>query len=272
MPSNQRSSADFYSAVPNPGVESYPPSRSYANAPIPGSTEELSSRSPPPPFANDQQHGAYPTRRSESQQTFASQYSLGGNSFSPRPHSGAWGHDSYDGTPEGSSANLATGGVNQGYRDKEYASSGLAAAPVMNNKMSSGPGGVAGGRGQGGGGGWWSRKSSRGKKLILFGLLAAVIIIAVAVAVPAAVVSNKNKTGGDGKNNNVNSANDGTQEGIPTGATDSKVDWRTAPYGGNGSTVYMENGKSFQYNNTFGMFSLSVFSRSLKRRSGIARS
>lgn len=87
------------------------------------------------------------------------------------------------------------------------------------------------------------------KKIILFGLLAAIIIIAVAVAVPAAVVS-KNK--GDNKNNNVSSANDGTEKGIPTSSTDSNVDWRTAAYGGNGSTVYMENGESFIYNNTFG--------------------
>lgn len=252
MPSNQRSSADFYSAVPNPSAE-YPPSRSYANAPIPGSTEELSgSSSPPPAFAND--HGAYPTRRSESQQTFASQYSLGGNSFSPRPHSGLWGgQDSYDATPQGSSANLTpAGGNGGGYRDKEYSSSGLAYGDggsaegvVPTLKKKSGPGG----------GGWWSRKSSTAKKLILFGLLALIIVIAVAVAVPAAIVS-KNKNG-SGKNNSV-ASNDGTEAGIPTSSTDSKVDWRTAPYGGNGSTVYMENGDSFIYNNTFGGYWVSI--------------
>jgi len=241
MPAPQRSSADFYSAVPNPGAESYPPSRSYANAPIPGSTEELSSRSPPPPFAND--HGAYPTRRSDSHQSMASQYSYGGQSTSPRPHSGAWGGaDSYDATPQGSSANLNP--AQRGYSDKEYAGSGLAA----------GAGGTAGlsslnkgGSGKGGQGGWWSRKSSRAKKLILFGLLAAIIVIAVAVAVPAAVMNN-----GKDKSNAVSEANDGTQEGIPTGATAENIDWRTAAYGGNGSTVYMENGESFMYNNSYG--------------------
>lgn len=251
MPSTQRSSADFYSAVPNPGSESYPPSRSYANAPIPGSTEELSSNSPPPHFANDP--NSYPVRRPESQQTYASQYSVGGNSFSPRPHSGLWGgQDSYDATPEGSQANLAGGGHGGVYRDKEYSSSGLAygdsgnadAVPVLRKK--SGPGG---------GRGWWSRQSSKAKKVVLFGLLAAIIIIAVAVAVPAAIVS-KNKSG---KNNSVSADNnDGTDPGIPTSATDSKVDWKTAPYGGNGSTVYMENGESFIYNNTFGIASLPL--------------
>ncbi|GAA6012764.1 hypothetical protein JCM11491_002554 [Sporobolomyces phaffii] len=252
MPTPQRSSADFYSAVPNPGAESYPPSRSYANAPIPGSTEELSTSSPPPPqFLAD--HGQYPVRRPASQQTFASQYS-------DRPHSGAWGHtDSYDDSPGGSSANLAGAGLH-GYRDKEYASSGLApgseadgAVPTLRKKhgTSASSGSGSGGRG-GAGGSWWSRQSSRAKKLLLFGILAAIIIIAVAVAVPAAVVS-----GGKKKNNNV-ASNDGTQEGIPTGATDSKVDWKTAAYGGNGSTVYMENGDSFMYNNTFGGYWVSI--------------
>ncbi|GAA5941415.1 glycoside hydrolase family 5 protein [Sporobolomyces koalae] len=242
-----RSSADFYSAVPNPGAESYPPSRSYANAPIPGSTEELST-SPPPAFLGDHDD-QYPTRRSQSQQTFASQYSTGGDFSSPRPHSGAWGHDSYDVTPEGSQANLAP---MQAYRDKEYAASGLGSAtgavPTLRKKH-----GSSGSSSRGEGTGWWSRKSSRAKKLILLAVLAAIIVIAIAVAVPAAVASNKNK-----KNNNVSQSNDGTEAGIPTSSTDSNVDWRTAPYGGNGSTVYMANGESFVYNNTFGGFWVSI--------------
>ncbi|GAA5832811.1 hypothetical protein JCM5353_008342 [Sporobolomyces roseus] len=245
MPAPQRSSADFYSAVPNPGAESYPPSRSYANAPIPGSTEEL-SHSPPPPFANE--HGAYPTRRSDSHLSMASQYSYGGQSTSPRPHSGAWGADSYDGTPQGSSANLNP--AQRGYSDKEYAGSGLAGAGAGTAGLSS----LNKGGSRGGQGGWWARKSSRTKKFILFGLLAAIIIIAVAVAVPAAVVSNSGKN----KNNDVSSANDGTEKGIPTGATSENIDWRTAAYGGNGSTIYMENGQSFMYNNSYGGYWVSI--------------
>jgi glucan 1,3-beta-glucosidase len=97
--------------------------------------------------------------------------------------------------------------------------------------------------------GWWSRKSSKTRKLLIAAVVLALLIIAIAVAVPVAIVkSNANKE------NAAKAANDGTEKGIPTSATP-PTDWKTVAYGGNGSTVYLEDGSEFRYNNSFGSFS-----------------
>ncbi|GAA5890506.1 hypothetical protein JCM6882_002943 [Rhodosporidiobolus microsporus] len=254
-----RSSADLYASVPT-SDSTYPPIRSITPRSPPinqDEDDELIRSPPPPPFADD-----YPgQRRSPSMNTFASEYSnpdapyrlRGGATGSP-----AWGGDSemgHDGySPSlGSTANLnalanrnAAGGAAGGYG---YGKEADGSAPLSTlRKRSVAPGGAAGG-------GWWSSKSSRAKKLWIAALLLLVIIIAVAVAVPAAVVtSNKNKN--NSAEEKAREANDGTDKEIPTAAN--PVDWSTAAYGGNGSMIYLEDGSSFMYNNSFGGYWVSI--------------
>ncbi|GAA5828566.1 hypothetical protein JCM11251_000853 [Rhodosporidiobolus azoricus] len=254
-----RSSADVYASVPTTD-STYPPIRSITPRSPPlhqdDEDDELIRTPPPPPFADD-----YPSRRSPSMQTFASEYS---NSDAPyrlrggATGSAAWGADSemgHDYSPSlGSTANLtalanrnvAAGGA-AGYYGKEMESD-----PPLSTLKKRGvtPGGTAGG------GGWWSRKSSRAKKLWIAALVLLLVIIAVAVAVPAAIVSSNNSKNKSSEEK-ARDENDGTQKDIPTGATP-VTDWRTAAYGGNGSMVYMEDGSSFMYNNSFGGYWVSI--------------
>lgn len=102
-----------------------------------------------------------------------------------------------------------------------------------------------------GGGGFWSRLSSRAKRFLIIGAVVVLIVIAIAIAVPAALAtrSNDNKSEAVSGNDRTSLVN-AVPSGVPTGG--SNVDWRTAATGGDGSTVYMEDGSSFIYNNTFG--------------------
>ncbi|GAA6019690.1 hypothetical protein JCM10207_009229 [Rhodosporidiobolus poonsookiae] len=238
-----RSSADLYAAVPT-ADGSYPPIRTIT--PRSPDLEDLAA-SPPPPFLDD-----YPQRRSPSMNTFASEYSnadapyrlRGGATGSP---SGVWDHGSaageYSPSLMGSSANLnamAYRNVNQGGYGKE-ADEGQH-VPTLRKRHAPGAAG----------GGWWASKSSKTKKLLVAGLIALVVIIAVAVAVPVAVVKSR-----DSDAEKAKEENDGTEKGIPTAANPA-ADWSTAAYGGNGSMVYLEDGSSFIYNNSFGGYWVSI--------------
>ncbi|GAA5863868.1 hypothetical protein JCM8547_006089 [Rhodosporidiobolus lusitaniae] len=260
-----RSSADLYASVPtSDSSTTYPPPHPSA-AGIRTITPHTPSPDLTPPSFSSPSHLH---TRSESQQTFASEYSnpdapyrLRGGA-SPAAGSAMWGdseagHDYSVGgdSPSlmGSSANLnamayrnVAGGQRAGdsaYGDGKEGSYGGAGAVGA---------GAAGRRG--GKGGWWSSKSSRAKKMLLAALVLLVLLIAIAIAVPVGITqSNKNNNAEEKRKED----NDGTEKGIPTAANPS-TDWSTAPYGGNGSVVYTEDGSSFTYNNSFGGYWVSI--------------
>lgn len=149
-----------------------------------------------------------------------------------------------------------------GYEDKDGEQSPPASTRLRR-------GGAAAG---GGGEGFWSRLSSRAKKFVILGAILAVVIIAIAVAVPAAIVTknnNKNNAADSNGGSSTRSVVESAPSGVPTGG--SNTDWKTAAVGGDGSTVYMEDGTSFIYNNSFGGLSLSSFSPSRRRANRLAR-
>lgn len=106
-------------------------------------------------------------------------------------------------------------------------------------------------------GGFWRNLSSRGRKFLILSLLLLVIVIAAAGGTVGAILgkhsntSKVNSTGAD----NIPSTTVAAPKNVPTGGSTvggGKPDWRTAAVGGDGSTVYMMDGGSFIYNNTFG--------------------
>lgn len=151
----------------------------------------------------------------------------------------------------------SSGAYDDAEKDGHDSERGAAAAGGMSDKgrrLARGGGGAGGRRKPG----WWASLSSKARKLLIAGLILLLIIIVIAVAVPTAMSRS---------NSNSSSANDNAGEatttptrtttsvtpypGVPTGVTGS-VDWGTAAFGGDGSTVYTEDGGSFTYNNTFG--------------------
>lgn len=118
------------------------------------------------------------------------------------------------------------------------------------------------GPGGGGLGGWWSRKSTLAKSLLALGAL---LVVIAAIAIPVGIVKSRESSDSSNKLNaaapaatsSTNSANDGTEEGIPTAATP-VANWQTAPYGGNGSVIFLEDGSNFTYLNSFGGYWVSV--------------
>ena len=115
-------------------------------------------------------------------------------------------------------------------------------------------------RGGGGGrkAGWWANLSSKARKLLIAAVVLLLIVIVIAVAVPTAM--SKSNSGNSASNDAAANATTTptrttttvpAHSGVPTGTTGS-TDWRTAAFGGDGSTVYTEDGGSFIYNNTFG--------------------
>ncbi|GAA6002074.1 glycoside hydrolase family 5 protein [Rhodotorula paludigena] len=260
-----RSSADMYASVPTQDG-SYPPIRSIT----PRSPEVVhpSYASPPGP-AFLQSH-----ERSPSTNTFESRYSDDAPGAGAAPYrlrggaatqSGTWddtatGTGSYSDSPVGSSANLhglaaGTGPYRSAPRSesymKEYGAVAAGAGASSAGLATLSKGGPGGGRGAGG---WWARKSGKAKALLIGALVALLVVIVVAIAVPVAVTrsSSDSKAAEERKE-----SNDGTAAGIPTEANP-VADWRTAAMGGNGSVVYMEDGSSFTYNNSFGGYWVSI--------------
>lgn len=148
-----------------------------------------------------------------------------------------------------------------GYSDKNEYDDGSSARRA--GALGAGAGAVGGTPGKGG---FWSRLSSRAKKFIIIGLVLALLLIAAAVAIPVAITQvNDNKKselaadGGASSSRRTSTSHSvvSAPSGVPTGTTGS-TDWRTAPWGGDGSTIYMEDGTSFQYNNTFGTLIIIV--------------
>lgn len=129
-------------------------------------------------------------------------------------------------------------------------------------------GGGASGKARGGGfGGWWHSKSGKVKGLLIAALVAALVILAIVIAVPVAVESRKSdavsanqEDKSDGSADSIQTGDvnsDGVPDALPTG-NDPEVDWRTSAWGGNGSTVYADDGSTFIYNNTFGGYWVSI--------------
>ncbi|BGP04006.1 hypothetical protein NBRC10513v2_007747 [Rhodotorula toruloides] len=272
-----RSSADLYSSIPTSDA-SYPPIRTIT----PRSPEFVNPSSsayaalPPSVPHRPEYH-----ERSESMQTYSSAYStpdptMRYSAVSPagagaeRLRGGVGG--TYD---EGgryspsvetagiydSSANLnqmayrnAGGGTGMTSRSesymKEYGGEGS-----YDGAAGGGSGGILkkryGAAGAGAGKGWWSRKSTSSKRWLICALVTLIILICAAIAVPLGVIKGReNKLAAETK------ANDNTNPKIPTGSH--PVDWKTAAYGGNGSMVYLEDGSSFMYNNSFGGWWVSI--------------
>lgn len=142
-----------------------------------------------------------------------------------------------------SSSHMNIAGYSDKYAPEDSPRVGVTAGPRALRKGGAAPGSE----------GFWARLSSRAKRFVIFGALAVLAIIVIAVAIPAALVSrnNDNKSEAvanqDGERSTLVNA---VPSGVPTGG--SNVDWRTASTGGDGSTVYMEDGTSFIYNNSFG--------------------
>lgn len=108
------------------------------------------------------------------------------------------------------------------------------------------------------GAGWWGSKSRSARKWLTAALVALIVIIIVAVAVPVAVTqshssSTSNKAAAAASSSSTTTSIVTAPAGVPTGSTGS-TDWSTAATGGHGSTVFLSNGSSFVYNNTFGGF------------------
>lgn len=104
-------------------------------------------------------------------------------------------------------------------------------------------------------GGWWSRKSTLAKWLLALGAL---LVVIAAIAIPVGIVKSRDSSDSSNKVNaaapeatSSSSVNDGTEEGIPTAATP-VANWQTAPYGGNGSVIFLQDGSNFTYLNNFG--------------------
>lgn len=281
-----RSSADIYSSVPTSDA-SYPPIRTIT----PRSPEFVTPTGAYAALPPSNSAGAgFPQRpdyheRSESMQTYSSAYSTPDPTA---PYSGPerlrGGGGAYDdsgryspsvetaGGMYDSSANLnqmayragGGGGTSAGATPpglasrsesymKEYGGEGTydatagGAGGVLKKRY-----GAAGGGGAGAG--WWGRKSRSTKRWLVCALVALVVLVCAAVAVPVGVIK-----GRESKLAAETKANDNTNPKIPTGSH--PVDWSTAAYGGNGSTIYLEDGSSFMYNNSFGAFSSAPFLR-----------
>ncbi|BGP44003.1 hypothetical protein JCM10450v2_008219 [Rhodotorula kratochvilovae] len=265
-----RSSADMYAQVPTSDA-TYPPIRTIT----PRSPEVVN-----PPYAAAPPDPQWLHTRSPSTQTFESQYSDGGNPAAaagaggaPQPYrlrggaatqSGTWddGATGHSYSPEGSQANLTAlaagagiGGAAAGYRGVPTAGRSESFMKEYGAGADS-PDGLAtlrkGGKG-GAGGGWWSRQSSRGKKWLVAALVLLLLVVAAAIAIPIGVI--KSRDNSDEARRKAD--NDGTQKGIPT-EVNPAPDWKTAAYGGNGSMVYLDDGSSFKYNNSFGGYWVSI--------------
>lgn len=108
-------------------------------------------------------------------------------------------------------------------------------------------------------GGFWSRLSSRARKFVIVGGILAIILIAVVVAVPAALLGHgKSNASAADTTSGAASTTVSAPSGVPTGVNG--ANWKTAAVGGDGSLVYLDDGSSFVYNNTFGNFPLLAFS------------
>ncbi|KAG0659221.1 hypothetical protein C6P46_005274 [Rhodotorula mucilaginosa] len=110
-------------------------------------------------------------------------------------------------------------------------------------------------------GGWWSRKSTLAKWLLALGAL---LVVIAAIAIPVGIVKSRDSSDSSNKVNaaapeatSSSSVNDGTEEGIPTAATP-VANWQTAPYGGNGSVIFLQDGSNFTYLNNFGGYWVSI--------------
>ncbi|GAA5822611.1 hypothetical protein JCM3770_000618, partial [Rhodotorula araucariae] len=260
-----RSSADMYAQVPTSDA-TYPPIRTIT----PRSPEVVN-----PPYAAAPPDPHWLHTRSPSTQTFESQYSDGGTGApaAQEPYrlrggaatqSGTWddaatGH-SY--SPDGSQANLTAlaagvgAGGAAGYR-------GVPTAGRSESFMKEYDAGLGGESaeglatlrkgGAGGGRGWWSRQSARSKKWLIAALVLALLVVAAAIAIPIGVIKGR----GMSEEARRKADNDGTAKGIPT-EVNPVPDWKTAAYGGNGSIVYLDDGSSFRYNNSFGGYWVSI--------------
>lgn len=121
--------------------------------------------------------------------------------------------------------------------------------------------GGGGGRYGGAGAGWWGRKSSAARRWIVIGLV--LLVVAIGVGVGAGVGVSEHSSSSSNKVATGKAATSATPttsvskvaapSGVPTGASGSS-DWRDAATGGDGSTVYLADGTSFTYNNSFGGF------------------
>ena len=227
---------------------------------VPGYEERLhdnygGASSPPPHFADDNH---YPERMQPSR-------SMGSFGLDNDPYA-RYGDNDHSG--QGSMANLSEmdgqsqlglhprGGSGLAYGGNYADKDELDEAPIGAHRH------LRRGGAAPGGGGFWSRLSSRAKRFLIIGLIVALLIIAIAVAVPAAIVSknNSNKSKADVTGSSKSSVVASAPSGVPTGG--SNIDWRTAATGGDGSTVYTEDGSSFVYNNTFGELSSVLLPRS----------
>ncbi|KAI5479242.1 glycoside hydrolase family 61 protein [Pseudohyphozyma bogoriensis] len=139
--------------------------------------------------------------------------------------------------------------VNHG--DVEKTAYGTAQKPVSR--------GLDGRRAAAGGSALGAKGSSRRKWFIVLGIVV-LLVVAAAIAIPVAVTKTKNNSNKlasanvDTSSSSSGSATSSAPAGVPTGAAVS----RNAAYGGDGSTVYTEDGSSFIYNNTFGGFWNSI--------------
>lgn len=121
----------------------------------------------------------------------------------------------------------------------------------------------------GGAKGFWGRMSTRGKRFVLGGAVVAVVVIVIAAAVPASLVGKGGKTnlaaGNMGSSSSSSSEGKGSSTGSSTGSSakasgTAAANPQSLATGGDGSTVYTEDGSSFIYNNSFGAFYLPLCS------------
>ncbi|KAK4704592.1 glucan 1,3-beta-glucosidase, partial [Phenoliferia sp. Uapishka_3] len=171
-------------------------------------------------------------------------FSLGGDGDSSRPMNARRGSNLPDlGSGEGRRSGLG-----------QYASGG--GADEFAEKDEESGRGLAGRKE----GNFYTRMSSRGRRILFAGIIIAIIVIAVAAAVPSALSNKSNKSvkAAAATGSSSSSSGTGTATSSAATATSTGFDWKTAATGGDGSTVFTEDGSSFVYNNTFGGFWVSV--------------
>lgn len=128
-------------------------------------------------------------------------------------------------------------------------------------------GAAAGDAARGTGGGFWSRLSQRAKRLLIVGIILLLIILIIVIAVPTAITRSNAKSNAAvaAEGDDSNSSSRASISRASPSATHSSSSTSAAPtpsgrpaWGGDGSTVYTEDGSTFVYQNSFGEFGFSV--------------
>lgn len=111
---------------------------------------------------------------------------------------------------------------------------------------------------------FWTRQSAKSKKFIIFGAVIAAVVVAIVAGTSISLTSKKSAAKQESSSNITGYSPETATSALsdrpaPTGVPTAKngtIDWKVAATGGDKSTVYMADGTSFIYNNSFGEYSI----------------